>query len=94
MLRPGIGYIASRALQQTTGDELEKALTSLRKRHDLADARSARKRRRTPVAGGRGARRKLVPQNKRLVYTRGRSSGQRDYYTSEREKLASGPVVG
>jgi len=36
----------------------------------------------------------LVPANKRLVYTRGRiASANADYYSSERTKLADGPIV-
>jgi len=94
MLRPGVGYIRITRFAQTTGDELEKALTDLRKQGMtslMLDLRGN--------AGGLLSQAvevldELVPQNKRVVYTRGRiASANADYYTSEREKLANGPVV-
>ncbi|MEK7330067.1 MAG: S41 family peptidase, partial [Candidatus Eisenbacteria bacterium] len=94
MIRPGIGYIRINRFAQTTGSELEKALTSLRQQRMkslMLDLRGN--------AGGLLSQAvevldQLVPQNKRVVYTRGRiASANADYYSSERTKLADGPIV-
>jgi carboxyl-terminal processing protease len=94
MIRPGIGYIRINRFAQTTGTELEKALTTLRQqgmKSLMLDLRGN--------AGGLLSQAvevldELVPQNKRVVYTRGRiASANADYYTSERAKLADGPIV-
>jgi carboxyl-terminal processing protease len=94
MIRPGIGYIRINRFAQTTGTELEKALTGLRQegmKSLMLDLRGN--------AGGLLSQAvevldELVPQNKRVVYTRGRiPSANADYYTSERPKLADGPIV-
>jgi carboxyl-terminal processing protease len=94
MIRPGIGYIRINRFAQTTGAELEKALAALRQqgmKSLMLDLRGN--------AGGLLSQAvevldELVPQNKRVVYTRGRiASANADYYTSEREKLVDGPLV-
>jgi len=94
MIRPGIGYVRVNRFAQTTGSELEKALTDLRAqgmKSLMLDLRGN--------AGGLLSQAvevldELVPQNKRVVYTRGRTpSANADYYTSERAKLVEGPIV-
>jgi carboxyl-terminal processing protease len=94
MIRPGVGYVRITRFAQTTGNELEKALTSLRQqgmKSLLLDLRQN--------AGGLLSQAvevldELVPQNKRVVYTRGRiASANADYYSSERPKLMDGPIV-
>jgi carboxyl-terminal processing protease len=94
MIRPGVGYVRINRFAQTTGAELEKALTSLRQqgmKSLMLDLRGN--------AGGLLSQAvevldELVPQNKRVVYTRGRiASANADYYSSERQKLADGPIV-
>jgi carboxyl-terminal processing protease len=94
MIRPGVGYIRINRFAQTTGAELERALTTLRQqgmKSLMLDLRGN--------AGGLLSQAvevldELVPQNKRVVYTRGRiASANADYYTSERAKLADGPIV-
>jgi carboxyl-terminal processing protease len=94
MIHPGVGYIRINRFAQTTGTELEKALTSLREqgmKSLMLDLRGN--------AGGLLSQAvevldELVPQNKRVVYTRGRTpSANADYYTSERSKLVDGPIV-
>lgn len=94
MIRPGVGYVRITRFAQTTGNELEKALTSLRQqgmKSLLLDLRQN--------AGGLLSQAvevldELVPQNKRVVYTRGRiASANADYYSSERPKMTDGPIV-
>ena len=94
MIRPGVGYIRIIRFAATTGDELEKALASLRDqgmKSLLLDLR----------ANGGGLLSQavdvldqLVPANKKVVYTRGRiSSANADYFSSDRPKTTTGPVV-
>jgi carboxyl-terminal processing protease len=94
MMRPGVGYVRITRFAQTTGNELEKALTSLHQqgmKSLVLDLRGN--------AGGLLSQAvevldALVPQNKRVVYTRGRiASANADYYSSERPKLVDGPIV-
>jgi carboxyl-terminal processing protease len=94
MIKPGVGYVRINRFAQTTGAELEKALASLRQqgmKQLMLDLRGN--------YGGLLSQAvevldQLVPQNKRVVYTRGRiNSANQDYYTSERVKLADGPIV-
>ncbi len=79
---------------QTTGDELEKAMANLRAqgmKSMLLDLRSN--------SGGLLSQAvdvldQLVPANKKVVYTRGRiSSANADYFSSDRPKVTTGPVV-
>jgi carboxyl-terminal processing protease len=95
MIRPGVGYVRIVRFAQTTGDELEAALAKLRPqgmRSLLIDLRSN--------AGGLLSQAvdvldQVVPDNKRLVYTRGRiPSANADYYSTNRTgKWTEGPVI-
>jgi carboxyl-terminal processing protease len=95
MIRPGVGYVRIIRFAQTTGDELEKAISKLQgegMRSLLVDLRSN--------SGGLLSQAvdvvdQLVPDNKRLVYTRGRiPSANADYYSTNRPgKWTEGPLV-
>jgi carboxyl-terminal processing protease len=94
MIRPGMGYVRIIRFSQTTGEELEKALTTLRgqgMKQLLVDLRFN--------SGGLLTQAvdvldQLVPAGKLLVYTRGRiPSSNADYKSSERPKLADIPTV-
>lgn len=95
MIRPGVGYVRIIRFAQTTGDELEQALTKLRAqgmRSLLIDLRSN--------SGGLLSQAvdvldQVVPEHKRLVYTRGRiPSSNADYYSTGRAgKWTDGPVI-
>jgi carboxyl-terminal processing protease len=94
MVRPGVGYVRIIRFSSTTGDELEKALTKLRgqgMKSLLLDLRAN--------SGGLLSQAvdvldQLSPSNKKVVYTRGRiASANADYYTSDRPKLMTGPLV-
>ena len=94
MIRPGVGYVRIIRFSQTTGEELEKAMTTLRAqgmKSLMLDLRSN--------SGGLLSQAvdvldQLVPGNKLLVYTRGRiPSANADYKSSERKKFLDGPVV-
>jgi carboxyl-terminal processing protease len=95
MIRPGVGYVRIIRFAQTTGDELEKAITRLQAqgmKSLLVDLRSN--------SGGLlnqavDVLDQLVPDNQRLVYTRGRiPSANADYYSTNRPgKWTTGPLV-
>lgn len=95
MIRPGVGYVRIIRFAQTTGDELEQALTKLKAqgmKSLLIDLRSN--------SGGLLSQAvdvldQVVPDNKRLVYTRGRiQSSNADYYSTNRPgKWTDGPVI-
>lgn len=95
MIRPGIGYVRIVRFAQTTGDELEKALDHLEAqgmKSLLIDLRSN--------SGGLLSQAvdvldQLIPDNQRLVYTRGRiPSANADYYSTSRPgKWTQGPLV-
>ncbi len=94
MIRPGVGYVRVIRFSQTTGDELDKALGTLQDqgmKSLLLDLRSN--------SGGLLSQAievldQLVPQNKLLVYTRGRiPSANADYKSGGREKFLEGPIV-
>jgi len=95
MIKPGIGYVRIVRFAQTTGDELEKALANLRAqgmKSLLVDLRSN--------SGGLlnqavDVLDQLVPEDKKLVYTRGRiQSSNADYYTTDRKgKWTDGALV-
>ena len=94
MIKPGVGYVRIIRFSQTTGEELEKALATLRgqgMKSLLLDLRSN--------SGGLLSQAvdvldQLVPGNKLLVYTRGRiPSSNADYRRSESKKFLEGPVV-
>ena len=95
MVRPGVGYVRMIRFSQTTGDELEKALDKLRgqgMKSLLIDLRAN--------SGGLLSQAvdvldQLVPNNKLLVYTRGRiPSANADYRSTDRPKTVAGePIV-
>lgn len=94
MIRPGVGYVRVVRFAQTTGQELETAISKLRAqgmKDLLVDLRSN--------GGGLLSEAvdvldQLVPSNKLLVYTRGRiPSANQDYKSSDRPKLSDAPVV-
>ncbi len=94
MIRPGVGYVRIIRFSQTTGEELEKAMTTLKAqgmKSLMLDLRSN--------SGGLLSQAvdvldQLVPGNKLLVYTRGRiPSANADYKSGERKKFLEGPVV-
>ena len=94
MVRPGVGYVRVIRFSQTTGDELETALGKLRAqgmKSLLLDLRAN--------SGGLLSQAvdvldQLIPENKKVVYTRGRiASANADYYTTDRQKQMAGPLV-
>ena len=94
MIRPGVGYVRIVRFSQTTGEELEKALNTLKgqgMKSLLVDLRSN--------SGGLLSQAvdvldQLVPRDKLLVYTRGRiPTSNQDYRSTNRPKLVDGPVV-
>jgi carboxyl-terminal processing protease len=94
MIRPGVGYVRVIRFSQTTGDELETALGKLRAqgmKSLLLDLRAN--------SGGLLSQAvdvldQLIPENKKVVYTRGRiASANADYYTTDRPKQMTGPLV-
>jgi carboxyl-terminal processing protease len=95
MIKPGVGYVRILRFAQTTGEELEKSVTALKAqgmKSLLIDLRSN--------SGGLLNQAvevldQLVPEDKRLVYTRGRiQSSNQDYYsTDRRNKWTDGPIV-
>ena len=94
MIKPGVGYVRIIRFSQTTGDELERALTGLRSqgmKSLMLDLRSN--------SGGLLSQAvevldELVPDDRKLVYTRGRiASANADYYSSDRPKQLDGPIV-
>jgi carboxyl-terminal processing protease len=94
MIRPGVGYVRINRFAQTTGAELEKALTSLRQQGMKSLMLDLRGNFGGLLSQAVEVLDELVPQNKRVVYTRGRiASANADYYSSERSKLSDGPIV-
>ncbi len=94
MIRPGVGYVRINRFAQTTATELEKALTSLRQQGMKSLMLDLRQNAGGLLSQAVEVLDALVPQNKRIVYTRGRiASANADYYSSERTKLADGPIV-
>jgi carboxyl-terminal processing protease len=94
MIQPGVGYVRVIRFSQTTGEELEKALATLKSqgmKSLLLDLRSN--------SGGLLSQAvdvldQLVPADRLLVYTRGRiSSANADYRSTERKKVVEGPIV-
>ena len=95
MIRPGVGYVRIVRFAQTTGEELEKAVASLKSqgmKSLLVDLRSN--------SGGLlnqavDVLDQLVGEDRKLVYTRGRiQSSNQDYYsTNRRNKWTDGPLV-
>ena len=94
MIRPGVGYVRINRFAQTTAAELEKALSSLRQQGMKSLMLDLRQNAGGLLSQAVEVLDALVPQNKRVVYTRGRiASANADYYSSERPKLSDGPIV-
>ena len=94
MIRPGVGYVRVIRFAQTTGDELEKSLTKLRGQGMKSLVLDLRSNSGGLLSQAVDVLDQLIPQNKKVVYTRGRiSSANADYYTSDRQKQLSGPLV-
>jgi len=94
MIRPGVGYVRPVRFAQTTGEELEDAMAKLKAqgmKELLVDLRSN--------SGGLLSQAvdvldQLVPRDRLLVYTRGRTpSANADYRSSGRYKNSDMPVV-
>ena len=94
MIKPGVGYVRIVRFSQTTGEELDKALSTLKTqgmKSLLIDLRSN--------SGGLLSQAvdvldQLVPRDKLLVYTRGRiNSSNADYRSTGRNKYVDGPIV-
>ena len=95
MIRPGVGYVRIIRFAQTTGEELSQAIDKLRAqgmKDLLIDLRSN--------SGGLLSQAvdvldQVIPDNKRLVYTRGRiPSANADYYSTARGgKWTDGPLI-
>jgi len=95
MIRPGIGYVRIIRFAQTTGEELQRAISNLRgqgMKSLLVDLRSN--------SGGMlnqavDVLDQLVAEDRRLVYTRGRiQSSNADYYSTDRKpKWTDGALV-
>jgi carboxyl-terminal processing protease len=95
MIKPGVGYVRIVRFAQTTGEELEKAISTLKAqgmKSLLIDLRSN--------SGGLlnqavDVLDQLVGEDRKLVYTRGRiQSSNADYYsTDRRNKWTEGPLV-
>jgi carboxyl-terminal processing protease len=94
MIRPGVGYVRIIRFSATTGDELERSLTTLRSqgmKSLLVDLRSN--------SGGLLTQAvevldQIVPADRLLVYTRGRNpSANSDYKSTDRIKLQDVPLV-
>jgi carboxyl-terminal processing protease len=94
MIRPGVGYVRIIRFSATTGDELERSLGKLKgegMKSLLLDLRSN--------SGGLLTQAvdvldQVVPDNRLLVYTRGRNpSANSDYKSTDRIKLQDTPIV-
>ncbi len=95
MIKPGVGYVRVIRFAQTTGDELERAIATLRAqgmKSLLVDLRSN--------SGGLlnqavDVLDQLVGEDKKLVYTRGRiQSSNADYYSTDRRgKWTEGALI-
>jgi carboxyl-terminal processing protease len=95
MIRPGIGYVRAIRFAQTTGEELEKAIGTLKAQGmkslliDLRGNSGGLLNQAVEVLD------QLVGEDKKLVYTRGRiQSSNTDYYSTDRKgKWTDGPLV-
>jgi carboxyl-terminal processing protease len=94
MIRPGVGYIRIIRFASTTGDELDKALETLKAQGMKSLMIDLRQNGGGLLSQAVDVLDQLVPSNKKVVYTRGRiTSANADYFSSDRPKIASGPVV-
>jgi carboxyl-terminal processing protease len=94
MIRPGVGYIRVIRFASTTGDELDKALETLKGQGMKSLMLDLRANGGGLLSQAVDVLDQLVPQNKKVVYTRGRiTSANADYFSSDRPKIATGPIV-
>ena len=94
MIRPGIGYVRIIRFSQTTGEELERAITSLKAQGMKSLTVDLRSNSGGLLSQAVDVLDQLVPSNKLLVYTRGRiPSANQDYKSTERAKMTDLPVV-
>ena len=94
MVQPGVGYVRIIRFSQTTGEELEKSVATLKTqgmKNLIVDLRSN--------SGGLLSQAvdvldQLVPSDRLLVYTRGRiTSANADYRSTDRKKMVEGAIV-
>ncbi len=95
MIRPGVGYVRIIRFSQTTGEELDKAVQSLRSQGMKSLVLDLRYNSGGLLSQAVEVLDAFVPAGKRVVYTRGRiNSANSDYYSSERStKWTEGPIV-
>lgn len=95
MVKPGVGYVRIIRFSQTTGEELEKALATLRQQGMKSLVIDLRENSGGLLSQAVDVLDQLVPSDKLLVYTRGRiPSANADYRSSDRPKLLAGePII-
>src|SRR5262249_14608705 len=94
MIRPGVGYIRVSRFASPTRDELDTALETLKAQGMKSLMLDLRANGGGLLSQAVDVLDQLVPQNKKVVYTRGRiTSANADYFSSDRPKIATGPIV-
>src|SRR5262245_21946734 len=94
MIKPGVGYVRIIRFSQTTGEELERALSKLHAQGMKSMVLDLRANSGGLLSQAVDVLDQLIPENKKVVYTRGRiASANADYFTTDRPKLVTGPLV-
>jgi len=94
MIKPGVGYVRIIRFSQTTGEELERALSKLHGQGMKSMVLDLRANSGGLLSQAVDVLDQLIPENKKVVYTRGRiASANADYFTTDRPKLVSGPLI-
>jgi len=95
MIKPGVGYVRIVRFAQTTGEELEKAIGTLKSQGMKSLIVDLRQNSGGLLNQAVDVLDQLVPEDRKLVYTRGRiQSSNADYYsTDRRNKWTDGPLV-
>jgi carboxyl-terminal processing protease len=94
MIRPGVGYVRVVRFSQTTGDELDQALETLKGQGMKSLVLDLRYNSGGLLSQAVEVLDEFLPPGRRLVYTRGRiPSANADYFSSERAKPLDGPIV-
>jgi carboxyl-terminal processing protease len=94
MIRPGVGYVRIVRFSQTTGDELETALGKLKSQGMKSLLLDLRYNSGGLLSQAVDVLDQMIPENRKVVFTRGRiASSNADYFTSDRTKLVTGPLV-
>lgn len=95
MIRPGVGYLRMIRFAQTTGEELEQAIEKLKAQGMKSLVLDLRSNSGGLLSQAVDVLDQLVPDDKKLVYTRGRiPSANADYYSTNRtSKWTEGPVI-